>query len=351
MINHENQQGKKKAKQGNYDEDLAAAAAAVSRNDSELQKLISEAPNLDNVSSRRLVRQAFKVIQHQIDHCLMKIPYDGLKIDEQWYEVNRRGLEIFSKSWLPGNSSSSTSTTPKALVFYCHGYGETCTFVFEGIARKLALSGYAVFAMDYPGFGLSQGLHGYIPNIDMLSSDVADHFSKFKGKPEYRGLRSYLFGQSLGGAVALKVHLKQPKEWDGAILVAPMCKFAENMIPNWIVLKILIGVAHLFPKLKIVPHQNFVKMAFRDPKKRDLVGLPLLILHGEADVVTDPSVSKALYEKSSSWDKKFTLYKDAYHSLLEGETDEMIFRVMDDIISWLDEHHHLHIQPGPTSES
>ncbi|CAN1825172.1 Caffeoylshikimate esterase [Linum perenne] len=305
MINHENQQGKKKAKQGNYDEDLAAAAAAVSRNDSELQKLISEAPNLDNVSSRRLVRQAFKVIQHQIDHCLMKIPYDGLKIDEQWYEVNRRGLEIFSKSWLPGNSSSSTSTTPKALVFYCHGYGETCTFVFEGIARKLALSGYAVFAMDYPGFGLSQGLHGYIPNIDMLSSDVADHFSKFKGKPEYRGLRSYLFGQSLGGAVALKVHLKQPKEWDGAILVAPMCK----------------------------------------------VGLPLLILHGEADVVTDPSVSKALYEKSSSWDKKFTLYKDAYHSLLEGETDEMIFRVMDDIISWLDEHHHLHIQPGPTSES
>lgn len=28
----------------------------------------------------------------------------------------------------------------------------------------------------------------------------------------------------MGGAVALKVHLKQPDAWNGAILVAPMCK-------------------------------------------------------------------------------------------------------------------------------
>jgi len=64
----------------------------------------------------------------------------------------------------------------------------------------------------------------------------------------------------------------------------------------------------------------------------------MLILHGEADVVTDPSVSKALYEKASSKDKKLNLYKDAYHALLEGEPDEVILSVLDDIISWLDNH-------------
>lgn len=37
-------------------------------------------------------------------------------------------------------------------------------------------------------------------------------------------LPCFLFGQSMGGAVALKVHLKQPDAWNGAILVAPMCK-------------------------------------------------------------------------------------------------------------------------------
>ena len=66
--------------------------------------------------------------------------------------------------------------------------------------------------------------------------------------------------------------------------------------------------------------------------------MPLLILHGEADIVTDPSVSKALYEKAKNNDKKLCLYNNAYHSLLEGESDEMIFRVLDDIISWLDKH-------------
>lgn len=64
----------------------------------------------------------------------------------------------------------------------------------------------------------------------------------------------------------------------------------------------------------------------------------MLILHGEADKVTDPSVSKTLYEKAITDDKKLILYPDAYHSLLEGEPDDTILRVFDDIISWLDEH-------------
>lgn len=54
--------------------------------------------------------------------------------------------------------------------------------------------------------------------------------------------------------------------------------------------------------------------------------------------MTDPSVSKALYEKARSSDKKLNLYDEAYHSLLEGEPDEMILRVLGDIISWLDDH-------------
>lgn len=68
------------------------------------------------------------------------------------------------------------------------------------------------------------------------------------------------------------------------------------------------------------------------------VSLPILILHGEADIVTDPSVSKALYEKASSTDKKLCLYKDSHHALLEGEPDDIIFQVLSDIISWLDDH-------------
>lgn len=330
--------------------------------DDKLQKLLDT--NMDEAPARRRARDAFKEIQLNIDHILFKTPTDGLKIKES-YEVNSRGLEIFSKSWLPETSQ------PKAILCYCHGYGDTCTFFFEGIARKLASYGYGVFAMDYPGFGLSEGLHCYIPSFERLVDDVIEHYSKVKEHPEFNTLPSFLFGQSMGGAVALKMHLKQPSVWNGAILVAPMCKIADDMVPPWPLAQVLIGVAKFLPKQKLVPQKNLAEAAFKDLKKREMtaynviaykdkprlktavemlrttqeiesrleeVSLPLLILHGEADIVTDPSVSKALYEKASSSNKKLILYEDSYHSLLEGEPDEMIVQVFNDIISWLNEH-------------
>ncbi|KAK7266794.1 hypothetical protein RIF29_19450 [Crotalaria pallida] len=330
--------------------------------DDELQKILDA--SMDEVPARRRAREAFKDIQLGIDHILFKTPTDGLKIEES-YEVNSKGFEIFCKSWFPEASK------PKAAVFYCHGYGDTCSFFFEGIARKLASSGYGVFAMDYPGFGLSEGLHSFIPSFDGLVDDVIEHYSKIKENPEFCSLPSFLFGQSMGGAVVLKIHLKQPKAWDGAILVAPMCKIADDMVPPKWLTTILIGMANFLPTYKLVPQKDLTEAAFREPKKKEQaaynviaykdnprlltalellktteeielrlkeVSLPLLILHGEADTVTDISVSKALYDKASCSDKTLKLYKDAFHSLLEGEPDEIITQVFGDIISWLDEH-------------
>ncbi|XP_065631836.1 caffeoylshikimate esterase isoform X3 [Quercus suber] len=282
----------------------------------ELQKILEA--NMDQVPARKRAREAFKGTQLQIDHILFKIPSDGVKMEES-YKVNSRGLKIFSKSWLPATSH------PKAMVYYCHGYGDTCTFFCEGIARKLVSSGYGVFAMDYPGFGLSEGLHCYISSFDMLVDDVIEQYSKIKESPEFCNIPSFLFGQSLGGAVALKMHLKQPNAWDGAVLVAPMCKTAYNIIAYK-------------DKPRLRTAVEMLKTTQEIEHRLEDVSLPLLILHGEADIVTDPSVSKALYEKARSSDKKLNLYKDAYHSLLEGEPDEMIIQVFNDIISWLDEH-------------
>lgn len=46
--------------------------------------------------------------------------------------------------------------------------------------------------MDYPGFGLSEGLHGYIPSFDRLVDDVVECFAKFKGTYFYLENIGYL---------------------------------------------------------------------------------------------------------------------------------------------------------------
>ncbi|ONI31421.1 hypothetical protein PRUPE_1G312100 [Prunus persica] len=273
--------------------------------------------NLDFAYTRRQVRSAFVEVQQQLDHCLFKLAPTGIRTEE-WYERNSRGLQIFCKSWMP-----KQGVPIKGVLFFCHGYGDTCVFFFEGIARRIAASGYAVYAMDYPGFGLSEGLHGYIPSFDQLADDVIEQYTKIKGRPELKGLPHFILGQSMGGAVTLKVHLKEPYAWDGVVLVAPMCKAVYNVTCYNDHVRLKTAVELLY--------------ATKDIEMQvEKVSSPLLILHGAADKVTDPLVSQYLYEKASSEDKTLKLYPEGYHCILEGEPDDRIFSVLDDIITWLD---------------
>lgn len=67
------------------------------------------------------------------------------------------------------------------------------------------------------------------------------------------------------------------------------------------------------------------------------VGIPFVVMHGDADVVTDPGVSRELYEVAKSEDKSIKIYEGMMHSLLFGETDENVATVRGDILKWLEE--------------
>ncbi|CAN4121844.1 unnamed protein product [Withania somnifera] len=245
--------------------------------------------NLDHAPARRRVRSAFVNVQQQLDHILF-----------MWYEINSKGQQIFCKSWLP-----KPGMRIKGALCFSHGYG---------IAKYIAAAGYAVYAIDHPGFGLSDGLHGYIPEFDGIVDNVNEQYVGQK----LRRLPHFIFGQSMGGAIALKALLKEPGEWDGIILVPPMCKIAEDMTPPVPLQKVLIFLSNIMPQAKIVLTKDLAELA--------IVASPMLILHGADDKVTDPRVSQYLYENASS----------SYHCILEGEPDDRILNVLNDIISWLD---------------
>lgn len=174
----------------------------------------------------------------------------------------------------------------------------------------------------------------------------------------------------MGGAVALLLHKRDPVFWDGAVLVAPMCKISEKVKPHPMVINILTKVEEIIPKWKIVPTKDVIESAFKDPVKREeirgnkliyqdkprlktalemlrtsmqlqhtlsKVMFPFLVLHGEVDTVTDPEVSKALYQTAGSQDKTIKMYPGMWHGLTSGEPTENIEIVFADIVAWLDD--------------
>ncbi|XP_062144253.1 caffeoylshikimate esterase-like [Alnus glutinosa] len=283
---------------------------------------------------------------------------------QQEYKRNSRGVQLFTCRWLPFSS-------PKALVFLCHGYGMECSGFMRECGIRLARAGYAVFGIDYEGHGRSKGARCYIKKFENIVNDCDDFFKSVSVQDEYKDKCRFLYGESMGGAVALLLHKKDPAFWNGAILVAPMCKISEKVKPHPMIVNILTRVEEIIPRWKIVPTKDVIDAAFKDPIKREEirnnkliyqdkprlktalemlrtsmsleeslseVRLPFFVLHGEADTVTDPEVSRALYKRASSIDKTIKLYPGMWHGLTSGEPDENVEIVFADIIDWLVKH-------------
>ncbi|CAI5479713.1 unnamed protein product [Closterium sp. Yama58-4] len=232
----------------------------------------------------------------------------------------------------------------------------------------LAAAGYALVGVDYEGHGLSAGRHGYIRSFTQLADDVIEFANRLRAKPRFAHLPFFLYGESMGGAMAIQVARRDPTPWSGAVLVAPMCKMAQELIPPAPVIFVLKCLSYIFPTWKLVPVSANPDVCFQVPEKRERaenhpfayqdkprlatalqllrttqdigahmeeVTVPLLILHGAKDMVTDPAASQELFIRSSSSDKEIKIYEGCWHALTCGEPDDVIARVVGDIIAWL----------------
>ena len=65
---------------------------------------------------------------------------------------------------------------------------------------------------------------------------------------------------------------------------------------------------------------------------------PVLILHGESDVVTAPELSQELYDRCSSIDKTLKIYPTCWHNLLVGEPEEISKGIFQDLVDWVNTH-------------
>ncbi|XP_072973685.1 uncharacterized protein [Typha angustifolia] len=267
----------------------------------------------------------------------------------------KRGETLFTQSWAPINVET------RGLVILMHGLNEH-SGRYDHFAKKLNDNGFKVHAMDWTGHGGSDALHGYVQSIDYAISDLKMYMERLSA--ENPGLPCFCFGHSTGAAIILKASLDPEVEGHikGVVLTSP----AIRVQPANPIVKVLAPVFSLIaPRYQFSSENKDGPPVSRDPealrsKYSDplvftgairvrtgyeilclstylqqclkKVNVPFLVLHGTADLVTDPEGSQKLYEEASSSDKAIKLYEGLLHDLLIEPENEVVVK---DIIDWL----------------
>jgi len=265
----------------------------------------------------------------------------------------RRGLTLYYQCWLP-------ETEAKSILLVVHGWAEH-SGRYANLVDYFLPEGYAIYAHDHRGHGMSEGRRGYVERF----SDYLDDLETFIRivKNEYADTKIFLVGHSMGATVATAYTATGTHQQDlaGLILsgvgVKPGQSLSSALIPLARLMSILtpkVGVMVLDASA-ICRDQDVVDAYVNDPlvyrgkitcrfgaemlntlqelpSEMSQINIPILIMHGTADRLCDPDGSQLLYERVSSVDKTLKFYDGYYHEIFNEPGHQ---QVLVDVETWL----------------
>jgi lysophospholipase len=265
-----------------------------------------------------------------------------------------KNLSLFWRAWLPPRV--------EAVVVIAHGVAEH-SGRYARVARVLVDEGCAVYALDHRGHGKSQGTRTYIEKFDDVVRDLDRMITMVQ--EQHPGLKPILLGHSLGGAISLSYVLKHQDKLKGLILSGPAVQLAP--IP----LKIQ-WLARFYSQFKpkkpffpidgstvsrdpeevraynedplnhrgAIPARTLVELLDRIawlPAGYPVMKLPLLVMHGTADVLALPAGGQRVYDEAGSTDKTLKLYQGYFHEVFNEPAPDRE-RVFADLAAWIRAH-------------
>ena len=157
--------------------------------------------------------------------------------------------------------------------------------------RRMHELGFAVLGVDYRGFGRSSA---GLPSEAMAAEDVRAAWDWLAR--QYPERRRFIFGHSLGGAIAVKL---ASEVGDEAGLIV---EGSFTSIPD---------VVSTF-RWGWLPVSPLITQRFDAVSRVDKVGSPLLVVHGSRDSLIPSRLGQALYERAQG-PKRFVLVEGGTH--------------------------------------
>ncbi|WKZ56726.1 MAG: alpha/beta fold hydrolase [Bdellovibrionota bacterium] len=180
--------------------------------------------------------------------------------------------------------------THRATILFLHGNAENISTHINSVAW-LPQVGFAVFALDYRGFGRSEGS----PTLAALSEDVEIATEYLKEREGSKNLCLFLYGESLGGSIGLHAAAKMAPQRPYCAVISQSA-FAgyrrvagEKLDQFWLTrllrTPLLWTIDRGYDPLDVV---------------EQIAPTPTLFIHGTADQIVPPDHSRALFERARS---------------------------------------------------
>ncbi len=253
-----------------------------------------------------------------------------------------------------------TQGPPKAIALALHGFNDSRN-AWEIPAPELATAGIAVYAPDQRGFGAAPG-RGRWPGADALVDDAGMMARLLR--EAYPDTRLVMIGESMGGAVLMRLATEQSVPVDGFVLSAPAVWGRKRMNwamqgGLWVSSKLLPAVAVSRAPIEVHPSDNLdaLRRLSRDPLTihstrfdtlNGLVDLmdqalaaaprfqaPGLFLYGAHDDLVPPAATAAMWQALPPAATR-AFYPDGYHLLLRDLGRGAVLR---DIVAWVTQAH------------
>lgn len=276
-----------------------------------------------------------------------------MKHKEGWFK-GVKDLNLYYQCWLPDKR-------PEAILLVAHGLAEH-SGRYMNLVNRFVPKGYAVYSHDSQGHGKSEGLRCYVDRFSDYLIDLKAFFDMVHA--ENGDTKIFLVGHSVGGTIATVYAAQHQDELAGLMVSGDTLTAGSSVSPVLMAAAGILSV--LLPKMgatvidasAISQDKAVVDAYVNDPlvyrgKVRARLGaeliktwkklpylmpdikLPILIMHGTADRLSDPEGSRVLYERVSSTDKTLKLYEGFYHEIMNEPGREQVF---EDMETWLSKH-------------
>lgn len=184
----------------------------------------------------------------------------------------------------------ATTQPATASVLFLHGNAENIS-THIGSVYWLPERGFNLFLIDYRGYGKSAGE----PTLYGVHEDAARAVPVLLEQPEARGLPLVLFGQSLGGAVAIHTaaHSEHRDKLDALIVESSFSSYRR-------VAREALGNFWLTWPLQW-PLSFTISDEYQPGRAIERIdSIPTLLIHGDQDKVVDAKHSEELYRRANT---------------------------------------------------